>query len=634
MPLKRGLERRSCDFCFRRKIKCDRLLRAAQGFDTCSPCDVRGERCLHIQGRRTTTARSDDRDNGRQGPQAFSSEARGHRDSRDQRLASFASTPDHGNAVLVENDYGASKQDTNGFFFNDDFTLSNDSLLFLDQVFLGESLPTEWTDDMSMTNVGEATSESAINNIEDGHPGATAVNGINLPALGDDAQTITTALHAYFDYAASYLPILVADAFWADLHAGRCGPSLVYAVACRGMPFTSAAGKWELQQHFAQTFRERFLEARAAVLEDGTVGLDDLEALALMLDFEYDDAGSLPIHANLGRLFLTHESLVLMMLRSQKHSYGKTQVQPSARLVRESERRVMLYWYVYGLDAFHCLDRKQQSLIPDLGDLSDDRTPTHQAKDYFDAILRLAIIARKITQALCSAAAKRNGVSPKDVALMYEELALWRSHHCPQHLRRYDEDADILVAGRHNSNHNLNHLQQRNLQLRRTVLRALEINCTMQIEACVADSRLLGGSDLETEQTALQIEFESVRALNDMKQVCKWMRKFEADTCSTTHQQHSLVDLAPSILRNACTGLSFWACQRGLDIWERQGASFAFQAYARNECSKEEQVKMYRETAQLLRDCVATAVSHKDTVQVLERLDRHRALLETLLERS
>jgi hypothetical protein len=626
MPLKRGLERRSCDFCFRRKIKCDRLLRAAQGFDKCSPCDVREERCLR-------TPRSDDRDNGRQGPRALSSEARGHRDNQDQRLTSFASTPDPWNAVLVENDSVASTQYTNGFFFNDDFALSNDSVLFLDQVFMGESFPTEWTDGISMTNVGEATSESAKNNIEDGHPGVTALNGINLPALGDDAQIITTALHAYFDYAASYLPILVADAFWTDLHAGRCSPSLVYAVASRGMPFTSAANKWELQQHFARTFREKFLEARAAVLDDGTVGLDDLEALALMLDFEYDDAGSPPLHANLGRLFLTHESLVLMMLRSQKHSYGKPHAQSSARLDRESERRVMLYWHVYGLDAFHCLDRKQQSLIPDIDATSDERTPPHQAKDYFDAILRLAVIARKITQALCSAAAKRKGVSPKDVRLMYEELALWRSHRCPQHLRRYKEDADILVAGRHNNTHNLSPLQQRNLQLRRTVLCALEINCTMQIEACVADSRLQVESDLEAEQTALQIDFESIRALNDMKEVCKWMRKFEAETCGTTHQQHSLVDLAPNILRNACAGLSFWACQRGINIWERQGGSHAFQAYARNERSKEEQVKMYKEIAQLLRDCVATAVSHKDTVQVLERVDCQRALLETLLER-
>lgn len=42
---------------------------------------------------------------------------------------------------------------------------------------------------------------------------------------------------------------------------------------------------------------------------------------------------------------------------------------------------------------------------------------------------------------------------------------------------------------------------------------------------------------------------------------------------------------------------------------------------------------MYREAAQLLRDSVAGAVSHQDTAAVLERLDRQRALLETLVKR-
>lgn len=45
MPLKRGLVRESCDFCFRRKVKCDRSLRFTEGFDTCSQCDARGEQC-------------------------------------------------------------------------------------------------------------------------------------------------------------------------------------------------------------------------------------------------------------------------------------------------------------------------------------------------------------------------------------------------------------------------------------------------------------------------------------------------------------------------------------------------------------------------------------------------------------
>jgi hypothetical protein len=625
MPLKRGLERRSCDFCFRRKIKCDRLKRATQGLEKCSQCDVREEPCclddagdIRIQRRRTRG----NRENQDQPPESFASTP---------HPESFSSTPHPSHADLVNNDHEASLQFPDGLLFNDDFALSNDSILFLDQVFIGESMPMEWMDGMSRTNAGDyPTSHSVSNNMEEGQTSVTELTRINIPVQGDDAEIITTALHAYFDYAASYLPILVADAFWTDFHAGRCSPSLVYAVACRGMPFTRAVNKWELQQQYARTFRERFLEARAAALDDGTVDLDDLEALALMLDFEYDEAGSPPLHANLGRLFLTHESLVLMMLRSQKHEHGISNT-PSASLARSSERRVLLYWHVYGLDAFYCLDRKQQSLISDTDATDNERTPPHQAKDYFDAILSLAIVARRITKTLCSAAAKRNGVKPGDVGLMYEELAVWRSHGCPQHLK----DA----AQRAKSTDDLTPTQERNLELRRAVLRALEINCTMQIEACVGESRLQAGSDLETEQAALRIEFESIRALNEMKEVCKRiLRRFEAETGGTGahQQQHSLVDLAPNILRNACAGLCFWACQRGIDLWSRQGHQpHALHAYVRGRGgSEEEQVRMYRETAQLLRDCVATAVSHRDTGQVLRRLDGQRALLDTLPEQT
>jgi hypothetical protein len=577
---------------------------------------------IRIQRRRTTTMtpRGDNADIAVRGRQALSHET--HCNNQDQPSESFASTPHSGSFVPAVYDHTGPSQYPNEFSFDDAFALSNDSLFFLDQVYIGKSLPMEWSDSISMTENGNYNRDSATNIVENEQTGRfTWLDGLA------DANIITAAMHAYFDFAAVYLPILLADAFWIDFHAGRCSSSLLYAVACRGMPFTMAANKWELQQQLARKFRETFLEARTAALDDGAVGLDDLEALALMIDFEYDDAGSAPLHANLGRLFLTHESLVLMMLRSQKHTYGTSDTQPSESLARASERRVLLYWHVYGIDAFHSLDRKQQSHIPDTNAISNESISKLEAKDYLDAILALAIIARKITRALCSAAAKRTGVSLQDVRLMYEQLALWRLHGCPQHLRRYRDDAGNLVAGKNNNAST----RERHLQLRCAVLWALELNCTMQIEDCVSASRLQVDSCLETEQAALQIECESVRALTEMVEVCKWMRRIEAQSGGTA--QHSLVDLAPNALRNICAGLCFWAYQRAIDTCERWTPSIAFQVYTRKAGIKEQQVETYKETAQLLRDSVATAVSHKDTAQVLERLDRQRALFETLLER-
>lgn len=45
MLLKRGMERKSCDFCFRRKIKCDRPARVSEGTDKCSQCALRQVPC-------------------------------------------------------------------------------------------------------------------------------------------------------------------------------------------------------------------------------------------------------------------------------------------------------------------------------------------------------------------------------------------------------------------------------------------------------------------------------------------------------------------------------------------------------------------------------------------------------------
>lgn len=66
MQLKRGTRRGSCEFCFRRKMKCDRAVRASQGHLSCSHCDIRQIQCylddssdLRIQKRKNLHDTSD-----------------------------------------------------------------------------------------------------------------------------------------------------------------------------------------------------------------------------------------------------------------------------------------------------------------------------------------------------------------------------------------------------------------------------------------------------------------------------------------------------------------------------------------------------------------------------------------------
>ncbi len=296
---------------------------------------------------------------------------------------------------------------------------------------------------------------------------------------------------------------------------------------------------------------------------------------------------------------------------------------------------MLLYWHVYGLDAFHCLDRKQISHIPDNDTNRSEILPQHDSRDYLDAILALAIIARKIVQTLCSSTAKRQGVEPKDVHNLYEQINHWRNSSCPRHLqRREDSTGKPAIVNLEDSNAGeiKNHTQ-----LRRAALWALEINCLLQIECCVSDYGIQDGRGLEAEATAIRVEFESVRALNDMINICRWMEEHEVR--DQDDQQHSLPDLAPYILRNTCAGTCFWSCQRGIEISRRGLPSLLQSSHSgahgpRRDSGadgKKGHINTYAETAQLLRDVVATATSHKDTVRVLQRLDQQRHMLMAAL---
>ena len=531
---------------------------------------------------------------------------------------------------------------------DDTFGLSLDNIFFLDQVFMGDSGPAEWNSTLQIANAQDPSSATDEDQpiTQEQHEqvsvsSAEALDHSSWQGGFADPATWTAALHSYFNFAASFLSIILEDAFWQDYHAGRCSQALVCAIACRGLPFTAATNPWHLQQHVARQFRETFLQARSTASDDGMIRLDDLEALALMIGFEYDDTDSPPPHSSLGKLFLKHESLVLMTLQSRICDRSLTSSDPSAMLARAGERRALLYWHVYGLDAFHCLDRKHISYIPDYDASHHEVLRQHEAKSYFDTILALAMLARKTVQTLCSPAAKRRGVESSDLHVLDVQLRHWRNHSCPKDLRRSAENTGKVVKtapGAANASATKKHIQ---LQLHRAVLWTLEIDYLMQIEACVSQYGIRDSTTLEAEATALRVEHESVSALKDMLAICQWMTQHEIR--DQHDKPHTLIDLAPNPLRNVCAGTCFWSCQRGIEFYRRSGApsnlmfpplSTTGDLTGRRVAGSDHwrrRVNTYAETARVLRDAVATATSHHDTARILERLDKQRALLETEL---
>lgn len=635
MRLKRGVERASCDFCHRRKIKCDRPVREKQGHSSCSPCSLRQIQCVlddaddvRLRRRRRPSSRDGDAQNLNSSNllSIYDGESQTISQERLQQPLPSYFPPD------TEDSIPSSVNQTPDFSFIDTpFELSPESILFLDQIFMGGSSEgsTEYHEPQLVVDPDLQLSMGEEHTTRDTEVESSA------EALASSAhqklwlecslnkETFDAALHAYFDLAAIHLPVIIEDAFWKDYHAGRCSPALVYAVACRGIIFTAASDSWDKQQCLALKFRQNFLEARQQATGKSAIRLDDLEALAIMANWVYDEARSSPLDTQLGNLFLTHESLVLSTLQLQMQDCNTDTLGP---LSRSEERRTLLFWHVYGFDAFHSLDQNLISRIPDGENEGISRKlPHHDTGSYLDAILSLTIIAREMLQVFVTVSTRRNGIKPQDALNMCERLNRWHNLECPIHLRRKRNNEGKLMPPAANEPSKLNFIQP----LHCSLLWLLEINCYLQIEACVSRYGMRDGGPFEAEMAAHRIELESLRAVKDGMEICQWMKQYSAESGSISATKSlSLIDLAP-FARDICAGQCFWISERGKRAIRhptvRQRAAKAGNDQKKND------VDDYMKAAKEFRSAVATATSHRDTKLVLERLDQQIASFEDLL---
>lgn len=651
MPLKRGLVRESCDFCYRRKVKCDRLSLASQGIATCSQCALRDLECRvkddsRIRQRNRLISNSRNHNGGLNAD----SVTRYSSPRSEIPCPAFVpespvtyATPPRSGHCKAQDEITTALIAPEGLPVDDTFGLSLDNMLFLDQVFLNEG-----SFDWSMMNNQDGISSGHEIDEQTSNTCSSALQRFQTPDDLGGSSTLTAALHSYFNLAALHLPILVEDAFWQDFYSGRCSPALIYAIACRGMPFTTAENKLDLEQRYASQFRKAFLEARSVHSGNGTVRLDELEALALMVDYDYaenENEDDSALHSNLGALFLTHDALILLMLQNQicdRPSSTTGLEPPPESLANAAQRRMLLYWYIYGLDAFHCLDRKQSSHIHIPNIDKDDKISNIEIRDYFDAMVSLATIAREIIQKLCAISAKRHGVDPKHVHGLYDQLHHWSKTLCPRHLQRnYQENGELNPLDQmpqdepaQASSGTRITRKQKHTHLRRAVLWALELHCFLQIEAIVADYGIKHDENslLEADVLAARIEYESIRVLNGMASVCRWINQYEIEDDSGHNKRHSLVDLAPDILRNICAGMCYWSAQRGIELCQRGPSELLRVRHRSTEKDdggdiRYQIVSTYIKTATLLRETAATAISHNQTKQVLERIDHQLGLV-------
>lgn len=635
MRLKRGAKRESCDFCHGRKMKCDRVSRARDGYATCSSCVSRqvectvdglgGHRIHQRQQERSQRSRGDSSLSGRGAvsshlspPFSTNSPALSHMPSQNTTTSTFTfdQTPE-------------------SLFVDTSFELCSDSMMFLDQIFLGDiPSPMQNTSRSTIPSGLQPSSPAVEPNTADrtqtepsnsSHPHALSELEPWLSSVIDPTLFVA-ALHAYFDFAALCMPIMIEDAFWEDFHARRCSSAVLLSVACRGLPFIDIAGKSEIQGHIARKFKESFLEAQASASSRGSVRLDNLESLALMVDYDYDydETHDLIPSSHLGDLFMTHDSLVLMTLQFSKHY--DLDADMSVQFAQAKERQKLLFWHVYGLDAFHSLDTKTASYIPENDICNCERILQHETGSYLDSILALAVIARKIVGSLCNATARAGGVKPNEVRSIYEYLHHWRNHNCPSHLQRQVTGQGVGGVQSISSTPS-----NRHILLQRALLWLLEINCYMQIESCITQYGFRDESSLEAEIIKLRAQYECLQAVQDVVEMCQWIGQCPAVDSA---EVKPLVDLAPSILRNICAGMCIWVCLHAEKLILREPSDVSRGGSGSEDCENstdKSRIKMYVKAAQTLRDTIAASSSHGDTVKILTRLDNQiSSLLEKL----
>ncbi|UKZ86041.1 uncharacterized protein TrAFT101_001881 [Trichoderma asperellum] len=658
MRLKRGVERASCDFCHRRKIKCDRASRETQGQSSCSPCSLRQIQCIldnaddiRLRRRRRLSVRDEDIVE-QSAPQPLTRNLtsvdaenfinpsvlpvihdRQIRETPQGRLEQ--PFPSHFPPDAEDNIPSSVDQTPDFSFIDTPFELSPESILFLDQVFMGwyegsleNHEPQVMTDGGIQLSMGE---EQSAGDTQDKSAAESLTTGARQKLWIDcnlDKETFDASLHAYFNFAAVHLPIIMEDAFWKDYHAGRCSPALVYAVACRGIIFTATSDSWDKQQCLALKFRQTFLEARQKATGISAIRLDDLEALAIMANWIYDETKSSPLDTQLGSLFLTHESLVLATLESQMQDCNTGNPTSLGPLARSEERRRLLFWHVYGFDAFHSLDRNLISRIPDgENDGISRKLPQHDTGNYLDAILNLAIIVREMLQVFVTVSTKRNGIKPQDVINIYERLDCWQKRECPVHLRRKRDNEGKLMPLTVNEPTKTNFIQP----LHCCLLWLLEINCYLQVEACVSRYGMRDGGPFEAEMATLRVELESLRAVKDGLEISQWVKQYSTTTgTGSGAKSHSLIDLAP-FARDIYAGQCFWISERGKTLTchpttRQRGGKTA------NHHQKKD-IDDYMKAAKEFRSAVAMATSHRDTELVLERLDQQISSFAELLAR-
>ncbi|KAJ1028397.1 hypothetical protein NDA16_001564 [Ustilago loliicola] len=292
--------------------------------------------------------------------------------------------------------------------------------------------------------------------------------------------------HAFFSrYAGMFMDIS------SDSNEEPLSELLLIAVACRGAGASRLANRFELQSDLFEHYR-RLIKDRQRLLRDG---FDALESVILMV--EHTDAAPkpLPDPMSIQGVFdidiLSHEGLMALTKKLELHldkPFG-------ARLEgRNAIRQRMLFWTLYVYDAIRSEAGRTLPLIQK-DETSLTRTfPGILAQgadiariEFRDHFIGLADICRDVSHRIQSTRVQGQGIDPKDVLDILDDLDRWHEKLGP--LFAWDWNDMLHITGPPETED----------QIRRTFLIFLFLGQWLTIEYAVSEFGLSSRCDPDAE---------------------------------------------------------------------------------------------------------------------------------------
>ncbi|KAI0106481.1 hypothetical protein GGR51DRAFT_172088 [Nemania sp. FL0031] len=242
-----------------------------------------------------------------------------------------------------------------------------------------------------------------------------------------------------------------------------------------------------------------------------------------------------------------------------------------------------------------------------------------------------------MARTLCGPVARRKGARYQDIEDLYKQLEEWHTDICPPALQ-----IQLSSCGRSQLEgaSSLDTEAKKFLPLHRAIVTLLELNCFMQLEACVSQYGIEDRGSLMGQIVDMRVKYETLRAAYKIVEVAQWIEKLTiSQRTSASVITHVMADLTPGIIRNICAGASNWISGRAKEIFhraphdvlnftvEKPGHAFGGGSIAG---LSRDQATSWMESLTTLRDIAATATSHWDTEHLVKRLDQQIGSLKEL----